>query len=121
MTSVEQSTVQPYDKLLARIAELEVQRLHDLALLNEGSAVMESAAEGITLLKAQAKADAARIAELEGREVDLVERLRVAGNLLEAAAPIIRAITELGPANRPPGRAHDWLAAYQRTKGNGNG
>jgi hypothetical protein len=68
-----------------------------------------------------------RVTALEAREVDLVERLRVAENLLETAAPIIGAITELERQGPPTGRAHRWLWSYrwlwasQRTKESGHG
>jgi hypothetical protein len=59
-----------------------------------------------------------RVTALEAREVDLVERLRVANNLLAEAESIIRLSTAWFLTKS---RRDEWLSAYQRTKESGHG
>jgi hypothetical protein len=60
-----------------------------------------------------------RVTALEAREVDLVERLRVANNLLAEAESIIRLSTAWRFGTKS--RRDEWLSAYQRTKESGHG
>jgi enoyl-CoA hydratase/carnithine racemase len=60
-----------------------------------------------------------RVTALEAREVDLVERLRVANNLLAEAESIIRLSTRQGGLGLNAARR--MASAYQRTKESGHG
>ena len=62
-----------------------------------------------------------RVTALEAREVDLVERLRVAENLLMSAEMVITALLEAGPRQTDEAWALSWIKAYQRTKESGHG
>jgi len=61
-----------------------------------------------------------RVTALEAREVDLVERLRVAENLLMSAEMVITALLEADPLT-DEAWALSWIKAYQRTKESGHG
>jgi hypothetical protein len=61
-----------------------------------------------------------RVTALEAREVDLVERLRVAENLLMSAEMVITALLEADPLT-DEALALSWIKAYQRTKESGHG